>query len=86
MARALNIRELPNGIGSFTCWASESMYQPSGAFGRSEPTWSSGWEIKAPYTNGWQALNFSLQRNNAIYGSSAKVQPAACQLLMIIKA
>ena len=75
----------PNGSGSFTCWASESMYQPSGAFDRSDPTWSSGWEIKAPYTNGWQALNFSLSKSSAIYGNSLKVQPKSVSLLIIIK-
>lgn len=76
---------LPNVQGSFTCWGSESMYQPSGAFRRSDPTWSSGWEIKTPYTNGWQAITFSSQRDNAIYGNSAKVQTRGYQALMIIK-
>lgn len=61
------------------------MYQPSGAFRRSDPTWSSGWEIKTPYTNGWQAITFSSQRDNAIYGNSAKVQTRGYQALMIIK-
>lgn len=61
------------------------MYQPSGVFRRSDPTWSSGWEIKTPYTNGWQAITFSSQRDNAIYGSSQRVQPKSAQLLMIIK-
>lgn len=61
------------------------MYQPSGAFRRSDPTWSSGWEIKTPYTNGWQAITFSSQRSNAIFGASQRVQPRSYQLLMIIK-
>ena len=61
------------------------MYLPSGAHSRSDPTWSSGWEIKTPYTSGWQAITFSSQRDNAIYGSSSKVQPRGCQLLMIIR-
>ena len=73
----------PNGLGYFETWVSSRMSQATGVFVQSSFPYTS--DLSTGTLTGFGGFSFSLQKSNPIFGSSSKVQPRACQLLMIIK-
>ena len=73
----------PNGLGYFETWVSSRMSQATGVFVQSSFPYTS--DLSTGTLTGFGGFSFSLQKSNPIFGSSTKVQPQACQLLMIIK-
>ena len=79
---------LPNGSGTISYIEEQGQPSPTGVFNSKGAVYSSQYQnivpTDKPYT--WMTSDFSLQRDNAIYGNNLKVQPRSYYVLMIIKA
>ena len=90
MARALNIRELPNGTGSFSSGNLTGVFWPSytqGVFSNGDTPQNSAnlTGITSGSNDRVALISLDLSKSSSIYGKTSKVQPKAYQALMIIK-
>ena len=76
---------LPNISGSISPVAGKQKVRPttSGAFTSSDSGDSGAWDNNIFF--GTSTINLSAQRSSSIYGANSSVQPAASQVLIIIK-